>query len=178
MTRWHDDMMQWWHKWWHDDMMKWWHDNMMTRWLDDIIDDTMKWLTRWHDDIMKQWNSIIIQCNLRLSKNGRRPYGYATCSYDQYTKHNDENHSRFWWNIIIIQCNLPPPNYGRPLQPKLPPTHMTYIQSTTMKMTADFVEIASLSSVTYHCQIMVVMRIWIWHLLVWPMYQAQWWGLQ
>merc|ERR1711911_442708 len=36
---------------------------------------------------------------------------------------------------------------------------MTYITSTMMKITIDFVETSSLSSVTYLCQIMVVMRM-------------------
>ena len=35
--------------------------------------------------------------------------------------------------------------------------------------------LSSLSSVTYHCQIMVVHCTPNWHLLVWPIYQAQWW---
>ena len=66
----------------------------------------------------------------------------------------------------IIHSNLPLSNYGRPLQPKLPPTRMTHIPSTMIKMTSDLVEIASLSSVTYHCQIMVVHCSLNCHLLV------------
>jgi len=99
---------------------------------------------------------------------------YATNSYDPYTKHNDQNDNRFCWNIIIIQCNLPLSNYGRPLHPKLPPTRMTHIPSTMIKMTTDFVETSSLSSVTYHCQITVVHCTQNCHQLVWPIYQAQW----
>ena len=91
-------------------------------------------------------------------------------SYDSYTKHNGQNDNRFCWNSIIIQCNLPPPNYGRPLQPKLPPTRMTHTPSTMIKMTTDFVETASLSSVTYLCQITVVHCTPNCHLLVWPIY--------
>ena len=110
-------------------------------------------LTRCHDDInddmMTRWN------------------------YDM--KHNDENYQQFCWKIIIIQCNLPPPNYGRPLHPKSAPTRMTYIPSSMIKMTTDFVEKSSLSSVTYHHQIMVVHCTQNWHLLVWPIHQAHWW---
>ena len=64
------------------------------------------------------------------------------------------------------QCNLPLSNYGRPLHPKLAPTRMTYIPSLMMKMINNFVEKSSLSSVTYHCQIMVVHCTPNWHLLV------------
>ena len=98
----------------------------------------------------------------------------ATYSYDLYTKLNDENDQRSCWNSIIVRCNIPPPNYGRPLHPKLPPTRMTHIPSSMMKMINDFVESASLSSVTYHRQIMVVHCSLNCHLLVWPIHQAQW----
>ena len=101
----------------------------------------------------------------------------ATYSYDLYTKHNDENDQQFCWKIIIIQCNPSPPNYGRQLHPKLPPTRMTHIPSSMIKLKTDFVETASLSSVTYHRQIMVVHCTPNCHLLVWPIYQAQWWKL-
>ena len=115
-------------------------------------------------------NTIIIQCYLPLSNYGRHAYGFATCSYDLYTKHNDEDYNRFCWNIIIIQCKLPLSNYGRPLHPKLPPTRMTHTPSSMIKMTTDFVETASLSSVTYLCQITVVHCTPNCHLLVWPIY--------
>ena len=146
--------------WCHDDtndkMMKWWHN-------DTRHNDTMIW---GNDDInydmMTRWNDDMI-CQI------------GTYSYDLYTKLNDENDQQFCWNSIIVQCNLPPPNYGRPLHPKLPPNRMTYIPSTMIKMTDDFVEIASLSSVTYHRQIMVVHCTQNCHLLVWPIYKAQWW---
>ena len=59
----------------------------------------------------------------------------ATYSYDLYTKHNDENDQQFCWKIIIFQCNLSPPNYGRPLHPKLPPTRKTHIPNTIIKRT-------------------------------------------
>ena len=108
----------------------------------------------------------------KLSKAANRRI--ATYSYDPYIKHNDQNDNRFCWNSIITQCNLPLSNYGRPLHPKLPPTRMTHIPSTMIKMTTDIVETSSLSSVTYHCQITVVHCTPNWHLLVWPIYQAQW----
>jgi len=101
----------------------------------------------------------------------------ATYSYDPYTKLNDQIYNRFCWNSIIIQCDSPPPNYGRQLHPKLPPTRLTYIPSTMMKMTNNFAEKSSLSSVTYHRQIMVVNCTQNCHLLVWPIYQAKWWKL-
>ena len=41
----------------------------------------------------------------------------------------------------------------------LPLARMTHIPSSMMKITIDFVETASISSVTYHCQITVVMRM-------------------
>ena len=88
-----------------------------------------------------------------------------------------KNDQQFCWNSIITKCNLPSPNYGRPLHPKLPPTRMTHIPSSMIKMTIDFVE-TSLSSVHYHCQIMVVHCTQNCHLLVWPIYQAQWSKLQ
>ena len=98
----------------------------------------------------------------------------GTYSYDPYTKLIDENDQQLCWKIIIIQCNIPLSNYGRPLHPKLAPTRMTYTPSSMMKMTNDFVEKSSLSSVTYHRQITVVHCTQNRHLLVWPIYQAQW----
>ena len=114
---------------------------MVTWWNEDTINKCHDDI---NDDMMTRWN------------------------YDM--KHNDENYQQFSWKIIIIQCNLPPPNYGRPLHPKLPPTRMTYIPSSMMKMTNDLAEIASLSGVTYHRQITVVHCTQNCHLLVWPIY--------
>ena len=76
-----------------------------------------------------------------------------------------------WWSDDMMTQSH---KHGHPLQPNLPPTCMTHVPSTMIKMTTDFVEIASSSSVTYHCQIMVVHCSLNCHLLVWPIYQAQW----
>ena len=76
-----------------------------------------------------------------------------------------------WWSDDMMTQSH---KYGHPLQPNLPPTCMTHVPSTMIKMTTDFVEIASSFSVTYHCQIMVVHCSLNCHLLVWPIYQAQW----
>ena len=162
MTLWYDEITTWWHNnmltWWHDPkmtkMMTWWHNEMISGWHDDMM-------TWWHDDTVKLWSYIAPQI--------------ATYSNDPYTKLKDENDQQFCWKFIIIQCNLPPLNYGRPLHPILAPTRMTYIPSSMMKIANNFVEIASLSSVTYHRQIMVIHCTPNWHLLVWPIYQAQWW---
>ena len=138
----------------------------------------------------------------------------ATNLYDPYTKQIDQNVNWFGWDIIIIPCYLPLSNYGRPLHPNMPPTRMTHIPSTMIKMTTDFVDksslpshwqcnlplpnygrplhpklppnrmtyipstmmkmTTSLSSVIYHRQIMVVHCTQNCHLLVWPIFQAQW----
>ena len=135
-------------------MMTWWHDDMMTRWHDDMM---IWWLK---PTTVKLWSSITPNI--------------ATYSYDPFTKLNDQNDNRYCWNIINIQCKLPLSNYGRPLHPKLPPTRMTHTPSSMIKMTTDIVETSSLSSVNYHCQIMVVHCTPNCHLLVWPIYQAQW----
>ena len=137
--------------WCHDDL----NDDMMTPWNDDII-------TWWYDDTMTRWdNDTMTRCHDDINDDMMTRWNYDM-------KHNDENYQQFCWKIIIIQCNLPPPNYGRPLHPKLPPNRMTYIPSTMMKITNNFVEQSSLSSVTFHRQITVVHCTQNCHLLVWP----------
>ena len=67
---------------------------------------------------------------------------FATCTYDPYTKHNDENDNRFCSSIINIHSNPPLSNHGRG---NVSHARMTYIPSTMMK-------IIYLSIVTLHAQ--------------------------
>ena len=160
-------------------------------------------MTIWQDDRMIRWKenrmTKVAKCYQKLSKMARSPEVSKSCQTllkvakmcqklptgikscqkkakccNKFSKIVKSFQLLAHWNSIIIHSNLPLSNYGRPLQPELPPTHMTHIPSKIVKMTTDFVEIASLSSVTYHCQIMVVHCSLNCHLLVWPIYQAQW----
>jgi len=173
MTWWYDDMMTWWHDdtitWWYDDTMTRWHYGTMTRWHDDTMtgwhDDTM---TRWHDDMMTGWHDDMMTWSLsNVTYNSKIVVVHCTQNWQILVWPIYQ--AQWWkWKIIITQCNLPLPNYGRPLHQKLPPTRMTYIPSSMIKMTTDFVEKSSLSSVTYHRQITVVHCTQNCHLLVWP----------
>jgi len=60
---------------------------------------------------------------------------------------------------IIIHCNLPLTKNGCHPRIDLALASTTHIPSTMTKITIDFDETPSLSSVIYHCQITVVMRM-------------------
>merc|ERR1712212_754249 len=80
----------------------------------------------------------------------------VTCTYDLYTKQNDENDNRFCSNIINIHINPPLSNHGRHLYECVTCTYDLYTKHNDENDNRFCSKTSSISIVTHHCQITVV----------------------
>ena len=105
------------------------------------------------------------------------PYEIGTCSYGSYTKLNDENDCRFYWNIITIHSNLQlSKNVTTPYEIGTC-SYGSYTKLIDENDSRFFWNI-----ITIHSNLTppknVPHPVWNWDMLVWVIYQAQWWKWQ